>query len=327
MLVTPQSNHRNRALALTASGFIALTGAVGGYLYTLPVALALFAIPVYVLFRRRIWRRQAVMKRPFPPEHERILRDHVAFYRALGEAEKVRFRQMVAVFLDEVRISGVGTDVDDTVRLLVAASAVIPVFGFSDWDYRRLGEVLIYPSSFSEKYEHKGGRDENILGLTGRGHLRGVMVLSKPDLLADFARPERGANVGIHEFVHEVEQEEVDRGLPAEVPPEAARRWVRYVAAELAHPSNRADANAYAYTNDREYLAVLGEYFFSAPDALKKKDLALYEMLRKLFHQDSASLLAQVAPPPRHQIARTDPCPCGSGKRYKDCCLRQHLQG
>jgi len=32
-----------------------------------------------------------------------------------------------------------------------------------------------------------------------------------------------------------------------------------------------------------------------------------------------------------HPIGRNDPCPCGSGKKYKKCCLgsreREHLQG
>ena len=32
-----------------------------------------------------------------------------------------------------------------TIRVLVAASAAIPIFGFHDWEYHRLREVLIYP--------------------------------------------------------------------------------------------------------------------------------------------------------------------------------------
>jgi len=26
------------------------------------------------------------------------------------------------------------------------------------------------------------------------------------------------------------------------------------------------------------------------------------------------------------KIKRNDPCPCGSGKKYKKCCLRKHKQ-
>jgi Mlc titration factor MtfA (ptsG expression regulator) len=322
MLVSPQANRRNLLFALGTAGVVAVAGLVAGVFYSLWLALALglLAVLLSVLLRRRVWRRLAVLSRPFPPEHEVILQTHVAYYRALDEAGKDRFRRMAAVFLDEVRITGVRTGVDDTVRLLVAASAVIPVFGFHDWDYHRLGEVLIYPSSFSEEFQARGGSDENLLGMSGRGHLRGIMILSRPDLLAGFAHPEDKENVGVHEFTHEVEGEEERRGLPPEVPPEAARRWVEYVARELRHPTNvGAGINPYAYTNDHEYLAVLSEYFFVAPEVLKQKAPQLYDLLRQLFHQDMASLLAQVARPRPH-LGRNDPCPCGSGKKFKECC-------
>jgi Mlc titration factor MtfA (ptsG expression regulator) len=300
MLVTPQLDRRSRAVALAGAAIVGALCGMAGFYHPALFALALLAIPTYFLLRRHVSRRLAIMGRPFPQAHEAILQSHVAFYRALGDDERLRFRQMAAVFLDEIRITGVGAEVDDTVRLLVAASAIIPVFGFRDWDYHRLGEVLIYPSSFAEDYKTKAGPDANTLGMVGRGHLRGVMILSKPDLVADFDRPERGENVGVHEFTHEVEDQEADGGLPPEVPEDAARAWVRYVADELRHPTNRAGANTYAYKDDHEFLAVLSEYFFSDPARLKAKDPALYDLLRRLFHQDSAALLAHVAPP-RHR--------------------------
>jgi MtfA peptidase len=104
------------------------------------------------LLRRRCLRRRAVARRPFPPEWRVVLERRVRFYRALDESQKERFRQIVAVFLDEIQVTGVRTDVDDTVRVLVAAGAIIPVFGFEDWDYHRLGEVLVYPGAFDRGY-------------------------------------------------------------------------------------------------------------------------------------------------------------------------------
>ena len=57
------------------------------------------------------------------------------------------------IFLSEVRVTGIKTDVDDKIRVLVAASAIIPIFGFKEWEYDNLGEVLIYPSRFSKNYD------------------------------------------------------------------------------------------------------------------------------------------------------------------------------
>jgi len=266
------------------------------------------------------------MGQPFPAEWEQILRTHVKFFVALDEQQQERFRQLVKVFLDEVRITGIRTEVDDTTRVLVAASAVIPIFGFHDWEYRRLGEVLVYPSSFGDGYQTKGEPGENTLGMVGLKHLSGVMILSRPDLLAGFDNPSIGQQVGIHEFAHLVEQEVGDGGLPPEVPVEAVRQWVQYVARELSHPeANRSYLNDYAYTNEHEFFAVLAEYFFKTPELLRQKDPRLYEMLRDMFHQDPGSLFEMV-PARRAGYGRHSPCPCESGKKYKDCCLAEPIR-
>jgi Mlc titration factor MtfA (ptsG expression regulator) len=323
MLVTPESNRRNRIHAAGVAAVVLVISIVAG-LWFLPALLILAFCPLlYWLLRRRCLRRLAAMNRPFPPQWESILQTHVAFFESLNDAEKERFRQLVKVFLDEVRITGIRTEVDDTVRVLVAASAIIPVFGFHDWEYHQLGEVLIYPDSFGDKFEMKEEANRNILGMVGLEHLSGVMILSKPSLLAGFDNPSSQDNVGIHEFAHLVEQEESDHELPPEIPVSVVKQWVRYVASELSHPSgNRAYLNAYAYTNEHEFFAVMAEYFFKSPEILQKKDPQIYAMLRDMFHQDTSSLL-RIRPLSRgrRRYGRNAPCPCGSGKKYKDCCL------
>ena len=326
MLVTPENNRRNRNHALALAGVTAVASAVAGWFFP-PVLLSLGLCPlIYWLARRRCLRRVRIMRQPFPASWELVLQSHVAFFRALPDHEKERFRQLVKVFLDEVRITGIRTEVDDAVRVLVAASAVIPIFGFQDWEYHRLGEVLVYPDTFGEKYQTTGNADRNVLGMVGLKHLSGVMILSKPSLLGGFDNPSSKDNVGIHEFTHLVEQEEADHGLPPEVPWQAVKHWVQYVAQELAHPPrNHSYINSYAYTNEHEFLAVLAEYFFKSPDLLQKKDPQLYAMLREMFHQDAGSLLHGPSSG-RQRYGRNAPCPCGSGKKYKHCCLLKAVE-
>lgn len=323
MIVTPEMDRRNRQLARAAAGVVAAGAVGGGWFYPFllwGLALAPF---VYGLLRARCLQRLRALARPFPPRWELILNTRVAYYGALSEEEKERFRQMVKVFLEEVRITGIRTDVDDTVRVLVAASAIIPVLGFPDWEYSRLAEVLVYPSRFGEDYRTAGRVDENILGLVGPGNLSGIMVLSKPDLLAGFDNPSDKRNVGIHEFAHLVDRGDgVFDGLPPGCPPETTRRWIEYVANELARPpEGRSHINRYGYTNKVELFAVLAEYFFESPSALERKDPELYRMLREMFHQDSKTILARAVLPLRRKIGRNSPCPCGSGRKYKKCCL------
>lgn len=326
MLVTLENNRRNLNYAIALAGAIAAASAIVSWFFV-PVLLCLGLCPIsYWLVRRRCLRRLQIMKQPFPASWEQILQSHVAFFRALSDPEKERFRLLIKVFLAEVRITGIRTEVGDTVRVLVAASAAIPIFGFHDWEYHRLGEVLVYPASFGEKYHTSGSADENTLGMVGLQHLRGVMILSKPSLLAGFDVPSTGDNVGIHEFTHLVEQEEIDHGVPPEVPWQTVRRWVQYVARELSHPAaNHAYIRDYAYTNEHEFLAVLAEYFFKSPDVLKNRDPQLYAMLQEMFHQDTVSLL-KLRSPRVLRYGRNAPCPCGSGKKYKHCCLLKAVE-
>jgi len=292
----------------------------------LGIALGPFA---HWLVRRGCRRRMQAMAQPFPRVWEGILRSRVAFFNALDEEQKSRFRDLVKVFLDETRITGIRTEVDETTRVLVAASAIIPVFNFDDWEYSRLGEVLIYPDSFDEDYQTDKDSQRDVLGMVGVGHLSGVMILSKPALLAGFDIAGDKRNVGIHEFAHLVDRADgsID-GIPPGVPADVAGKWIEWVAKELANPpAKRSHIRPYAYTNEAEYFAVLMEYFFEAPGILQRKNPRVYTMLEKMIRQDTAAFLTGVARFRARRIGRNKPCPCGSGAKYKKCCLRLARQG
>ena len=329
MLVTPQTNRSNQIRAAVLAVVTAIAFAVLGWFFPwcrLGVALGPVA---FWWTRRRCVRRVKVMAGPFPRVWEGILRSRVAYFNALDERRQDRFRQFVKIFLDETRITGIRTEVDETTRVLVAASAIIPVFNFEHWEYGRLGEVLIYPGSFDENYQTDRDAEPDTLGMVGAGHLSGVMILSKPALIGGFDIADDKQNVGIHEFAHLVDKADgaID-GIPPGVPAELARTWIRWVAEELENPpERRSHINPYAYTNEAEYFAVLVEYFFEAPDVLRKKNPQLYKMLEKMFRQDTASFLSDATKLRTRRVGRNSRCPCGSGKKYKRCCLRRARQG
>jgi Mlc titration factor MtfA (ptsG expression regulator) len=75
----------------------------------------------------------------------------VKFYRKLNEENRSIFRKRVGLFLDEIYIEGLGTEVEDLDKMLIAASAIIPVFGFDEWHYNVLTSVILYPNSFNEQ--------------------------------------------------------------------------------------------------------------------------------------------------------------------------------
>ncbi|TWT84776.1 hypothetical protein CA13_62560 [Planctomycetes bacterium CA13] len=316
-------------MALILAGITTMLVAIVGYFN--PYAFLAFplVVAVYWIVRRRTQQRLKVMQSPFPEVWEQELQSRVDFFRALDEAKKDRFRNLVKVFLDEKPITGVRTDVDEVCRVLVAASAVIPIFGFDDWEYSSLGEILIYPGSFDSDYQTSGGPGQNTLGMVGVNHLSGVMILSKPALIAGFSNSGDKRNVGIHEFAHLVDKADgsVD-GLPAGIPKEVVRPWIEWVGGELRRPVDGSEhIDDYAFTNEAEYFAVLTEYFFEAPAILAQRDPKTYKMMESMYRQNTRSLLSRSIFSRPKRVGRNAPCPCGSGKKYKRCCRLRRQKG
>ena len=266
--------------------------------------------------------RQSTAEIEFPATWKSFLNQKVLFYHNLPEDEKKRFERDISRFLKKVKITGVETSIDINDKLLVASSAAIPVFGFPDWDYTFLDEVLLYPGSFDSNYS-LNNRDEVITGMVGSGVMNGKMILSKPSLHRGFENESDKQNVGVHEFIHLLDKEDgtID-GIPATLLNKRySIPWLKLIRekTEAIH-GGTSDINPYGATHEVEFFAVAGEYFFERPQLLREKHPDLYELLEKAFNQNTATLL-KVTKLPKDNIERNDPCPCGSGLKFKKCCL------
>lgn len=284
------------------------------------IFILLFLLAFGIFYSRQ--RRVANLPATFPDKWRAILSDRVAFYARLDEAEKTRFERAIIRFLTRVRITGVQLTVDITDKLLVASSAVIPVFGFQDWHYSFLNEVLLYPGSFDKEYQF-GNKEEIILGMVGSGTMEGKMILSKPALHRGFENTEDKHNVGIHEFIHLLDKEDgVIDGIPATLKDKSyAVPWLNLIHKQTAQIiKGKSDIDPYGATNEKEFLAVAGEYFFERPALLQQNHPDLYKLLAIAFHQDTAPLLSRNVPE-KPDLQRNDPCPCGSGLKFKKCCM------
>ena len=259
-----------------------------GFIIAVIIALIAFYIIYRYVFKRNTVNKE-ILDEPFPDSWRKILQDRVLYYRNLPEDKKKEFEERVKRFIAEKSIKGVDVEISDTDKLLVAASAVIPVFNFPYFVYPNVREVLLYPGSFDSKFQtddDAGQRD--ILGMVGDGFMNGVVVLSKPDLEAAFDGRRHRKNVGIHEFVHLIDKADgaVD-GIPEKLFEHSyTLPWLKEVRREMRKiQEGHSDINPYALTNDAEFLAVVSEYFFDNPEKLKQRHPELYQFLTKIFNQ------------------------------------------
>lgn len=291
----------------------------------LTVFIVFIVLIGFILFWRSVRRRNRwkTPDEPFPAKWRIDLSQHVLFYNALSEEEKRWFEFKVQEFLLNCRITGIQTSVDTTDKLLVASSAVIPIFEFRNWKYSNVNEVLLYPSEFNEKFETEG-EDRHILGMVGTGYMDGKMILSKPALKHGFRNESDKKNTAIHEFVHLIDKSDgaID-GVPLLLlEKQYAIPWIDLIDKKMDEIyDDKSDINPYGGTNRGEFFSVVSEYFFERPKQLEKQHPELYALLEQIFNQDMASKNLQVK---NGKIGRNSPCPCNSGLKFKKCCGKIH---
>jgi MtfA peptidase len=238
------------------------------------------------LFRiKKKTRMNVTSVEPMADPNRQILSEQVPFYQQLDETRKTEFENRVQQFLSQVKITGINTIVEDLDRVLVAASAIIPIFNFPGWEYIHLHEVLLYPDSFNHEFEQQGnGRD--VLGMVGSGALNHMMILSQHQLRQAFINKTGKDNTAIHEFVHLVDKTDGDiDGIPAFIlEKKYIQPWLQLMQHEIKLINeDRSDIDPYGATNEAEFFAVVSEYFFERPKLLKEKHPELYELLEKIF--------------------------------------------
>ncbi|MBI1748776.1 MAG: zinc-dependent peptidase [Acidobacteria bacterium] len=280
---------RQFAISLTASvlilillGLLISEAALHRAYYVWPVFLA--GVFYYLTMRRYIKRRR-VVGTPFPEVWRSLLASHVAYYMALTPDERTSFERDVQIFLSEQTITGVGVEVTDLTRLLVAASAVMLTFGWREWEYDNVPEILIYPTSFSEDFEVTCPVAQR--KLSGMVAPQGAVIFSSPDLCHSFSQ-EDSYHVGLHEFAHLLDMEawQTD-GIPKNLSASLRKRWLTVFRNEMER-ARRGESllREYAGENLPECFAVAVECFFKVPDRLREYDPILYGLLASYFNQD-----------------------------------------
>ncbi len=248
-----------------------------------PVLILIF-LACIVLFA--IFYKKPAKKIQLSPDFRILLKENISFYSTLDKSQKKLFEQKVKEFLGYVGIEGIETEVDEIDRLLIAASAIIPVFYFSKYKYFNLRSVLLYPGTFNQEEFLAGGYERNTLGMVGTGPMQGSMILSKQALHYGFQNKNQAHNTGIHEFVHLMDKEdgEVD-GLPETLmPKELQQQWMELVNTNIQKILNgESDISSYATTKRGEFFAVVSEYFFNNPDQFKKKHPELFGILSIIY--------------------------------------------
>jgi len=287
-LERPHERRFARVAGLSAAGGGAGLGAISAGWPGAGLGLVAGSLLGLVLQRAalgRSARRRAALALPFPAGWRAFLLERHDHYERMDAAWRARFEDDVRIFLAEKRITGIGVETSDELRLLVAASAVTLSVGWPEYEWDQLTEVLLYPDDFDRDYTI-GGHERS-----GETHPWGTVILSVPSLHESFEVPDDAYHVGIHEFAHllDVDQTHFD-GIPVGLDGARAREWVAVAEKEMERLLHgRSAFDDYGAHDPVEFLGVAVEAFFEIPQVVRRRHREVYAILSCYFAQDPAA--------------------------------------
>jgi Mlc titration factor MtfA (ptsG expression regulator) len=266
-------------------------------LLLIAIAAALFAAWVVAEPWLAARRRKFLRAQPFPPHWRAVLQRRVPIYRTLPAALRRELERQMQVFLAEKAFIGCADQpIDDEVRVTIAAQACLLILGRSAAPFPNLRSILVYPSAFAVERvrpEPSGVLQETRQVLSGESWTRGRVILSWDDVVHGAAIPDDGANVVIHEFAHQLDQEKgYANGAPWLGRRDRYPRWSQVLGAEYARLQQQVALgeptllHPYGATNPAEFFAVVSEVFFERPGEMALLHPALYDELARLYRVD-----------------------------------------
>jgi len=243
--------------------------------------------------------RAQLRQQPIPAAWAEIIGRNVPLAARFSREQRAVFHGQLNVFLDEKHFEGCGgLELTEEIRVTIAAHAVLLLVGLDvDLPFPGLDVIRVYPAAYRVPVKSRDG----FIGYEGESHRlgessgRGYVVLAWPDVLRGGRDPHDGHNVALHEFAHQLDQEDgVADGAPILPEQNLYGPWARHLGAafeelraDVAH-HRRNVLDGYGATNPAEFFAVATETFFERPRQLRSREPHVYEVLARYYRQDPA---------------------------------------
>ena len=247
------------------------------------------------------WRMRRVIRRhPIPHNIWQSVTRRVLVLNELDAVQMAHLREMTTWFLDKKSVTGAqGLEVTQAMRVVVAVQACLLILNLGVDCFDGWVEVILYPGAFRVHHEQVdaiGLVHDEASDLSGESWLRGPVILSWDNVERDAYAFQAGHNVVLHEFAHKLDGlDGAMNGMPPLRRGMNRKRWTEAMSDAYEKLCRHVEAgkstyiNSYAATSPAEFFAVVSEYFFTAPDILKKHCPNVYKQLT-LFYRPAATL-------------------------------------
>ncbi|WP_408962533.1 M90 family metallopeptidase [Pseudanabaena mucicola] len=256
------------------------------------IAIGILCYPIFVK-----WRRDLLKQEKFPNHWLHIIESNVPIYQNLTTEQQRELRGHVQVFLKEKQLIGcLGLQITEEIRVTIAAMACLLLFCDRKTYFPNLKSILVYPHAYIVNETVMNDRyivEERRVARLGESWSKDQLILSWEQVKQDSLNWEDGHNVVLHEFAHQLDQEDGEaEGVPILPRSLDYAVWSKVMTAEFLQfcdriaKGNRTVMDSYGATNPAEFFAVATETFFEKPHQLNQKHQDLYELLQRYYRLD-----------------------------------------
>ena len=237
---------------------------------------------VYVMKKRKpLYKHFYTHYRRLSPNQEAILGKYT-FYNKLTSKEQRYFRHRVASFIiDKDFVPRDGLEINDEVKVLISATAVMLTFGFRDFYIGLIDKIFVYPDAFysnSNDDYHKGEFNPKLK----------TLVLSWKHFLEGYDIENDNMNLGIHEFAHAIHLNAIkERDVSSTIFSDSFKELTDLLSAKEPLRQKLIASQYfrdYAYTNQFEFLAVIIESFIETPQEFRSQFPEVYAKTKQMLN-------------------------------------------
>ncbi len=218
----------------------------------------------------------------------------------LDQREQHRLRKLTSLFLHEKTIIGVaGFEVDDRIRITIAAQACLLILNLNLDYFAGWSEVIVYPGAFVVTREERDTTNlvrSNRRTLAGESWIHGPVILSWADAQPAAHSYSSASNIILHEFAHKLDMLNGSaNGMPPLHSNMLREIWTASLSQAYEKLSHQVECHhhtaidPYATENPAEFFAVLTEVFFEQPARLHHLYPDVYQQLHLFYRQDPLS--------------------------------------
>lgn len=267
----------------------------------------LFLIVVATIFRVVFWpniRLKYIAAKEFPPGWREIVIRRLPFFTSMPAPMQKRLEDLIKVFLNDKRFVGcAGQDINDEIRVTIAAQACLLIINRSNNPYQKLESILVYPSTFvatREVRDELGLVSTNHTAMLGESWSQGKVILAWDNVELGVRNLSDGHNVVLHEFAHQLDNETGSHnGAPVLATRGAYKSWAHVFNNEFADLQKDAVKGKqglldhYGATNPAEFFAVASETFFERPIEMRRSHPELFLELVQFYLLDPSDWSTQ----------------------------------